>query len=82
MAGYGILAVCEGGHSQTIRIDEGLGCWFAEVQAGLLDGTSEIYVYPAGTDSVIGKCGICGSEFRCTVVDEADVERGGLKEGD
>ena len=31
-----------------------------------------MYVHPPGADSVIGKCGICGSQIKCTVEDEVD----------
>jgi hypothetical protein len=44
---------------------------YAELFAGLLDGTSTMYVHPPGPESVIGKCGICGAQIRC-VVEEAN----------
>ncbi len=37
------------------------------MQAELLDGSSDMYIYPPGPDSVIGSCGICQSKFKCTV---------------
>ena len=66
-----ITAVCEAGHSQEIII-EGLGREYAELQAGLLDGTSPMYIHsPIGTDSVIGKCGICRAQIHCVVTEVA-----------
>jgi len=43
----------------------------AELFAGLLDGTSTMYVYPPGPESVLGKCGTCGAKIRC-VVEESE----------
>ena len=65
-----ITAKCVNGHVQTIEYsgpNVGSREW-AEVQAGLLDGTSSMYrASPIGTDSVIGKCGICKAQIHCTV---------------
>lgn len=69
LPGYRIIAVCTGGHSQAIQVDGSLGREFAEEQAGILDGTSEMYLVPPGPDSIIGKCGICGRKIHCTVED-------------
>lgn len=66
-----ITAVCENGHSQGIRIAGSLGREFADVQVGLLDGTSPLYLHsPIGTDSFIGKCGICRAQIKCTVAED------------
>jgi hypothetical protein len=70
-----ITAKCENGHEQTLTYFspfEGLtpdaDRFWAETQVGLLDGTSSMYKYsPIGTDSVIGKCGICKAQIKCTV---------------
>ena len=62
-----LIAVCKNGHSQTLQYKD-LPLEFVVQQAGLLDGTSPFYVHsPIGTDSVIGKCGICGTQISCTV---------------
>lgn len=67
MPDYTIKIECPNGHFQKLVI-KGLGRQWAEEQAGLLDGTSPMYAFsPIGTPSVIGKCGICGTQIRCTV---------------
>jgi hypothetical protein len=40
--------------------------------AGLMDGTSPMYVYPPDKKSVIGKCGVCGKPFKATVTEVPD----------
>lgn len=42
---------------------------YVEQFAGLLDGTSPLYVYPPGTSSDIGKCGMCGGRFTAEVTE-------------
>lgn len=58
--------VCENGHAQTIRFLD-LPREYVLGMAGLLDGTSPLYVYPPGSESLIGKCGICRAQIRATV---------------
>ena len=61
---------CDKGHTQELRVDHKLGIEYAEGLAGLMDGTSPMYVHsPIGTDSVIGKCGYpgCGAQVHSTV---------------
>lgn len=63
-----ITAKCGNGHSEEIRVEESLGPEWVKNLAGLLDGTSPFYVHsPIGTDSVIGKCGICLAQLECTI---------------
>jgi len=65
-----ITATCGNGHSQRLNVDAALGRQWAEGLAGLLDGTSPMYLYsPIGTDSVIGKCGICLAQINCTIAE-------------
>jgi hypothetical protein len=67
-----ITAVCESSpsHIQKLTIDEKLGKAYAKQLAGLLDGTSPMYLYPPGPESVIGKCGICKAQIKCNVTEE------------
>lgn len=68
-----VTATCAEGHSQALRVDGKLGLEWAKMWAGLMDGTSPLYIYPPiGTDSLIGKCGICGSQIKCSVEDTVD----------
>jgi hypothetical protein len=69
-----VTAKCDNGHEQKIKFInpvEGVKtddlAW-AKTWAGLMDSTSQLYVAsPIGTDSVIGKCGICKAQIHCTV---------------
>ncbi len=63
-----VEACCESGHRQIMKVDASLGREYAESLAGLLDGTSPLYLYPPGEDSCIGKCGICGKKITCTIL--------------
>ena len=65
-----ITATCRGGHTQSITY-ECRSLQEAELFAGLLDGTSPAYVHPPGPESVIGKCGICGTPIRATAEEVA-----------
>lgn len=70
-----VTIICESGHSQTIKV-EGMSREWAEQWAGLIDGTSTFYVHsPIGTESVIGKCGICGKQIKATVESDSTVEQ-------
>jgi hypothetical protein len=62
-----IEATCGNGHRQILQISAELGREYAYHLAGLLDGTSEMYRFPPGPESVIGKCGVCGSQITCEV---------------
>ncbi len=69
-----VIAKCPAGHEQTFYLDPSLTLEWAQQWAGLLDGSSPLYVHsPIGTDSPIGKCcfemrgSICGEQFRCEV---------------
>ena len=53
-------------HAKVLRIT-GKDEEYAKTLAGLLDGTSHLYVYKPGPDSPIGKCGVCGSALGCDV---------------
>ncbi len=62
-----VKLVCENGHEQVIKVNGMTDDW-VEMWAGLLDGTSPMFVHsPIGTDSVIGKCGICQKQLKATV---------------
>lgn len=67
-----IKAVCQSNpsHIQELIIDPLLGRSYAEGLAGLLDGSSKMYLFPPGPGSVIGKCGICKAQIKCTVTEE------------
>ncbi len=64
-----VTFTCKAGHSQTIEYI-GLTREFAETQAKLIDGSSPLYKFPPGPDSIIGKCGICKAQLTSTVLDE------------
>ena len=71
-----VTATCENGHTQKLRLDaNSYSKAGAEQWAGLMDGTSPFFLHPPGDESVIGKCGICGKRFKCSV--SPAVERGG-----
>ncbi len=46
---------------------------YVEHYAGLLDGTSPLYVLPPGPESPIGMCCVCRGRIACTIVDEPKV---------
>lgn len=67
-----IIAKCANGHVEEIR-GGGLGLEWAMILAGLLDGSSPLYQpSPIGTDRIIGKCGICLAQLKCTAEGEPD----------
>lgn len=69
-----VKAVCESGHVQTFKLDcNTFSREYAEQWAALLDGTSQMYVYPPGRESVIGKCGICQEPYKCEVNEDAEI---------
>jgi hypothetical protein len=59
---------CVGGHKQDIFI-EGLGLDWARGMAGLLDGSSAMFVHDPRIDrnSSIGRCGICRKQLTAVV---------------
>jgi hypothetical protein len=62
-----VTAACANGHKQTVQV-YGMAMEWAKAWAALMDGSSSFYVAsPRGTDSMIGKCGICGTQIDCTV---------------
>lgn len=66
-----VKAVCEKGHEQVIQTAMPLA--WAQQWAALMDGSSSFYIYPPrGTDSAIGKCGICGAQIECEVIETED----------
>lgn len=62
-----IIARCAQGHTQELKIDGNLGLEWAAHYMGLLDGSSEMYKFPPGPESIIGKCGICGTQIQCSL---------------
>ena len=66
----GIEARCERGHTQRIATP-GMGAPRVRQLAGLIDGTSELFVVPPRDTPVPGstlaRCGICGSWMTCTL---------------
>lgn len=62
-----VTVTCEAGHSQPLKLDSSFGEDYARSFAGLLDGSSPMYKFPPGPESVIGKCGICGKRVKATV---------------
>lgn len=63
-----VTATCTEGHCQSLRVG-GMTFEWARMWVGLMDGTSPMYIHsPIGTDSLIGKCGICGSKIKCEVI--------------
>ena len=65
-----VTAKCENGHGWEVKVVGSLGRQWVEAWAGLMDGTSPLYVSsPIGTDSVIGKCGICRAQISCAVTE-------------
>jgi predicted acyltransferase len=76
-----ITARCVAGHEQVLTVDGRLGRRWAEILAGLLDGTSDVYVHQPGPDSVIGKCGRCGAHIQCTVTEASELRSDGQAGG-
>ena len=66
---YTITAKCENGHFDQAEVDGDMGniVW-AKMYAGMIDGTSPIYLRPP-LGSVITKCGICSGKIKCTVME-------------
>lgn len=54
-------------HAKVLRIHEELGLQFAELLAGLLDGTSPMFIRKPGVLSPIGKCATCGGQLTSEV---------------
>jgi hypothetical protein len=67
---YRVLIQCDNipEHRQEIHYDAP-SLEDAQRYAGLLDGSSPLYKYPPreDPDAQIGRCGLCGSLFTCTV---------------
>lgn len=65
---FTVTMTCGNGHVQQV-VYSGVARAFVEGVAGLMDGTSPMYVHPPGPDSVIGKCGICRAWLKAKVED-------------
>lgn len=65
---YIIEVKCDDGHVQNLYLQNFIKVQ-AQTLAGLMDGTSSLYVYsPLGDpNSLIAKCGICSAPIKCTV---------------
>lgn len=70
MKAHVIHATCDSGHEERLRVARAFE--WVESLASLLDGTSPFYVNPPADESMIGKCGICGSPIHCTVEKEPE----------
>jgi hypothetical protein len=69
-----VTATCANGHKQTVQV-YGMAMEWAKAWAALMDGSSSFYVAsPRGTDSMIGKCGICGTQIDCAVEEVSEIE--------
>ncbi len=69
---FQLTTTCDNGHIQTMTYGPGFTREWVEAQARILDGTSEMYVFKPGPESVIGKCGICGAQIKCEVQETGD----------
>lgn len=47
--------------------------------AGLMDGTSPMFIYPPGPGSPIGKCGICRGQLMSTIEEWKDGDQADIK---
>ena len=65
-------------HSKLLKIDASLGMEYAETFAGLLCGTSPLYVHKPGPKSPIGKCATCGGQLEYEI---EEVESGHREQG-
>jgi len=67
----GIASTCEQGHRQVLLTPD-MEAAEARELAGLLDGTSALYIAPPRTHpipgSTLGRCGLCGAWITCTLV--------------
>jgi hypothetical protein len=54
-------------HAKVLRLDAKLGMEYAQTLAGLLDGSSPLYIFPPQDLSPIGKCAICGGKLKYTI---------------
>jgi len=72
MKAYVITATCDNGYVQKLYVDARLGRLWAETQAGLLDGSSPMYLIDPrqNAESIIGKCGICQAQIHCVASDD------------
>lgn len=61
-------------HAKVLRIDPVLGIAWAIQLAGLLDGSSAMYIHKPGPDSPIGKCATCGGHLKCEVEEFEDAK--------
>lgn len=68
---YGVHLRCENGHEQHVILDVG-DREEAVTFAGLLDGSSPLFVHKPGPESLMHRCGICRGSFKATVSDGGD----------
>jgi hypothetical protein len=77
MSEFIVEVVCESdpSHRAQVRV-EGVSREYAEQLAGIMDGTSEFYLYTPRDNPTPGShlahCQICGGWFRATVKEEID----------
>lgn len=70
MANYQIKATCGGTCKKVQTITyEGFDREYVERAAGLLDGTSPLYMIPPDKLSTIGQCETCDGRFTCEVIE-------------
>ncbi len=72
---FKVTAKCENGHEQFVTYYD-MTREQVEVIIGLVDGTSPLYIYPPGENSVIGKCAYpnCGKPFKCSIQEIQEVK--------
>lgn len=59
-------------HAKILRVSPELGRDYAETFAGLLCGTSPMYIHKPGPNSPIGKCATCGGQLTYTIEERGD----------
>ncbi len=64
---------CANGHKGDLRF-VGVGRRWAEMWAGLTDGSPELYQHAPGPDCPLCKCGICGATLTSSVRQGEDVD--------
>jgi hypothetical protein len=64
-----LIATCTAGHEQIITTEDMRKEYVVQL-AGLMDGSSALYVNKPGPESSIGKCGKCGAQIKCDVVED------------
>ena len=67
-----ITFTCANGHVGSLKFI-GVDRRWAELYAGLSDGSSELYQHPIEADCPLCKCGICGATLTSSVTQGPDV---------